>query len=330
MVVGLGIAGGLLYLTFRNRPISDLIASMKEADLFWTLMGALGLFGVYFFRGLRWKIMLDSSDHPARSFNSVISVLICYLVNSATPRLGEVARCTVILRTDKVPIPASLGTVFTERVIDAMILFVGIGIIFLMEVQRLGDLFAQMSEKVFGNNTAAILIAAGVIMVGGMIGVFFFLRSQKARQGIMGKLHGFISTMVKAAQSIFRLENPWLFIFHTVMIWICLTVMNYFFLKALPSTNELGMYFALLILFIGGIGWALPAPGGMGTTHFIIYQLFLAFGLSGEAGQDIGAFSNGMTLIFTVFYGLIGWLLFMWVVNRQEKNKKNPNPSLNS
>ena len=39
LLVGVGIAAGLLYLTFRNRTLEDLVSSMKEADLFWLMIG---------------------------------------------------------------------------------------------------------------------------------------------------------------------------------------------------------------------------------------------------------------------------------------------------
>ncbi|MDX2249075.1 MAG: lysylphosphatidylglycerol synthase transmembrane domain-containing protein [Bacteroidia bacterium] len=332
LVIGLGIATALLYLTFRDRSLEDLFQSMKEADIFWMLMGAVALFGVFFFRGMRWKLMLDSSGHPADTLNTIASVFICYLVNSATPKLGEVARCSVMLRTDKIPIPASLGTVITERAFDVIVLLAGIGLIFLVEFQRLSDLFSQMFGKIFGGiqNGLGILLIAGLAGVVLTVGAWYVLRLGKSRKGFAGKIYGFVYTMFQAVKSVFFLQKPGWFFFHTFMTWACLILMNYFFILALPDTHDLGIYFAVLILFIGGIGWALPVPAGMGTTHFIVYQLFLAFGLEGSAGQNIGFFSNGATLVFTVLYGVIGWIFFMIVENRIEKNKKIPNPSLNS
>ena len=332
LLVGIGLAAVLMYITFKDRSLGGLMDDMKEAEPFWLAMSAFMLLGVYIVRALRWKLMLDSSEYPADTFNTIISVLICYLVNSVTPKLGEVARCSVLFKTDKIPVPAGLGTVFTERVIDALVLFIGVGVIFLLEFQRLGDLFTTMFDTLLGGigNSLWLLIVLGIVGLGIMIGLFFFLRSDRAKEGIMGKVHQALSTMLKASKSIFKLEKPWLFFLYTALIWIALIVMNYFFLKALPETQELGIYFGVLILFIGGIGWALPVPGGMGTTHYIILQLFLAFNLTETAGQNIALLSNGATFIFTILFGLIGWLLFLYIVYRQENQKKNPDPAINS
>ncbi|MCB0845094.1 MAG: flippase-like domain-containing protein, partial [Bacteroidetes bacterium] len=224
LTIGVLIAAALMYITFKDRSIGDLANDMKAADPFWMFMAALTLLAVYIFRALRWKLMLDSSDYPANSFNTIISMLICYLVNSVTPRIGEVARCSVLLKTDKIPIPASLGTIFTERIIDALVLFGGLGIIFLTEFQRLRDLFAVMFSNILGGmeNSLWLLTGMAVVAIGGIIGLFFFLRSERARQGIAGKFHDALSTMLKASQSIFRLQKPWLFFVHTALIWLAL------------------------------------------------------------------------------------------------------------
>ncbi|MEZ4829480.1 MAG: lysylphosphatidylglycerol synthase transmembrane domain-containing protein [Bacteroidia bacterium] len=332
LIAGTGIAAALLYLTFKDRSIADLFSVLNEADIFWLMMGGLALFGVFFFRGLRWKLLLESAGHQVDSLNTVVSIFICYLVNSATPRLGEVARCSVMLRTDKVPLPASFGTVITERAFDVIILLAGVGLIFLFEFQRLKNLFTQMFEKIFGGleNSYGVMIIAGLIVVAMIAGGYYVLKKGKESKGIANKAYLFVFSMFQAAKSVFSLQKPWLFLFHTFNTWVCLILMNYFFILALPDTHDLGIYFAILILFIGGIGWALPVPAGMGTTHFIVYQLFLAFGLQASAGQNIGFFSNGATLVFTVIYGIIGWIIFMVVVNRMNKNKNIPNPSLNS
>ena len=244
--------------------------------------------------------MLDSSGHPANAFNTIISTLICYLVNSLTPRLGEIARCSVLLKTDKVPIPTGLGTVVSERVIDTLVLFGGVGVIFLMEVDRLGELFAGIMNSLFGATSGQSILVLVLLGMTGLAVAFFGYRylQKHAGSGIARKVYGFVHTMINGARSVFKLEKPWLFFFHTFMIWFLLVLMNYFFMLSLPDTKDLGMYVALLILFIGGIGWALPVPGGMGTTHYIILQLFVAFELSETAGQNIGLLSNGSYLYF--------------------------------
>ena len=324
-MVGISIAGGLLYYVYRDTSWEKLVNDMSQADPFWLAMGGISLLGVFIFRALRWQMMLHSSGYPAKTFTTTLAVLILYMVNSITPKIGEVARCTVLYKTDKVPVSAGLGTVFTERVIDALVLFAGVGIIFLLEIERLGNLFQQILanlSSMLGGNSTMLIVVAVIGLIIGAIGLYWFIqkgnnKGEEEDKSISGKLHAFAAQMLQGAKSVFTLKKPWLFLLYTAFIWITLVLMNYFFLRALPETAELGLYFAMLILFIGGLGWALPVPGGMGTTHFIILQMFLAFELSESAGKNIALLSNGATFIFSILYGLIALgLLFYLVIDR--------------
>ena len=325
--VGILLAAGLLYYVYKDNSWEQLVCDMSQADPFWLIMGGLALLAVFIFRALRWQMMLHSSGFPAKTFTTTLSVLILYMVNSITPKIGEVARCTVLYRTDKVPVSAGLGTVFTERVIDALVLFAGVGVIFLLEIQRLGNLFQQIFDSLneaFGGNSTLLVTMLIVALAVGAIGLYWFIqrgnkKGEENDSSIGGKLHVFISQMLQGAKSVFTLEKPWLFLLYTGLIWLTLVLMNYFFILALPETADLGVYFAVLILFIGGIGWALPVPGGMGTTHFIILQLFLAFGLSESAGKNIALLSNGATFVFSILYGLIALgLLFYLAIGKPQ------------
>ncbi|MEM6800479.1 MAG: lysylphosphatidylglycerol synthase transmembrane domain-containing protein [Bacteroidota bacterium] len=319
-VIGIALAAGLLYYVYQDRALEEIWSDLSKADIFWVLMSGLTLFGIFIARTLRWQMMLESSGFYPKKKHTLLSVLILYLVNSLTPKVGEIVRCTILYRTDKVPVASALGTVVTERVIDALVLFGGLGLIFLFEIERLGGLFSEVfaivSEK-FGGIDSNILIGGAIgLVILGIAGIWFLSSKKTDGDGLMGKVKSFALNMLDSGKSIFQLEKPWLFIVYTILIWGLLILMNYFFILALPDTNELGLYFAILLLFIGGLGWALPVPGGVGTTHIIVLQLFLAFDLTERAGQNIGALSNGVTFVFSILYGLIALLILIPLISK--------------
>ena len=49
--------------------------------------------------------------------------MVGYLANTAVPRLGEVSRCGVLTRYEKIPFEESFGTVVAERLIDTLTFF---------------------------------------------------------------------------------------------------------------------------------------------------------------------------------------------------------------
>ncbi|GAB4416600.1 MAG: hypothetical protein OHK0039_26130 [Bacteroidia bacterium] len=215
---------------------------------------------------------------------------------------------------------------------DTLVLLGGAGVVFLFEAGRLGQLFGQMLDNLFGEGRGTGLAVFGIVLAALAIGAIFFMRSQRFQEGILGRAQAFMRQAFAAARSVLRLRRPWLFVLHTVLIWLALILMNYFFMLALPATAGLGIYYAVLILFVGGIGWALPVPGGIGATHFIVLQVFLSF--LGEAGREpglqIGLLSNGATFIYNVGFGLLAWLAFWAMVLLREREQKSVPTAQNS
>ena len=56
--------------------------------------------------------------------------MVGYFANYAVPRLGEVTRCGILARYDKVPFAESLGTVIVERIIDVICFLLFVAIVF--------------------------------------------------------------------------------------------------------------------------------------------------------------------------------------------------------
>ncbi|MDP5171712.1 MAG: flippase-like domain-containing protein [Bacteroidia bacterium] len=328
LLVGILISAALLYLTYRKRSFSDLLADMGQADPALLVMSGGVLLLVFWLRAMRWRIMIQSADHPVRAYPTFLAVTIGYLVNAVTPKIGEIVRCTALYRSDKVPVATSIGTVFTERIIDALVLLGGIFVIFLMEVDRLGKLFKDIAANLFGSwSTAQVFILLAVLaamMIGGILFLVWLRKratAESANPGLISKINEFVSGMLHAVKSIFRLRQPGMFILYTVLVWIALIIMNVLFLKALPMTQDLSPYYAVLVLFIGGIGWAMPVPAGMGTTHYIVTMLFVAFNLPEEMGENVGLLSNGATFLFTIIWGLAAWGLYLLFLVSDKKKQ---------
>jgi len=120
-VLFLSIGIALLYLTFKNVNPVDLWNNLKEVPLSGLLLVTCIGFVAIVFRGLRWVQMLQSLGYKVHGMRAIAAVAFSYLVNLVTPRVGEVARCTALHRTDKVPIDKLVGTVVLERVVDTLL-----------------------------------------------------------------------------------------------------------------------------------------------------------------------------------------------------------------
>ncbi len=75
-------------------------------------------------RARRWQLLLHPLGIRPTTINTLFSVLIGYLVNLVPPRAGEVAKCTVLARYEKVPADRMVGTIVAERAWDVVCLII--------------------------------------------------------------------------------------------------------------------------------------------------------------------------------------------------------------
>ncbi|MEM6345597.1 MAG: lysylphosphatidylglycerol synthase transmembrane domain-containing protein [Bacteroidota bacterium] len=333
-LIGVALASTLLYFTYKDTDLGELVDTIKKADWFWFSMNGVLLLVSYVLRALRWRILIQSSGYNVRTSSTIVAVMLSYLVNTFTPRLGEIARCSALYKTDRVPVATGFGTVFVERVIDLLVLAIGVGIIFIFEVDRLLEIWTNTQAAAGGGEGSGISLPLvftilGVLAVGGLLGLRWLLNTTQ-ETGIIAKARNFFQQMIDGAKSVMKLERPWYFLILTALIWIDLIYMFYVILLALPETADMGVYMGSLLLFIGGIGWALPTPGGMGSTHIIVRELFKVFGYSALLGNVVGALSNGATAVFTILIGIFALTYFFFIktVEQPENQASSPADSL--
>ena len=90
------LGGVLVWYSLSKISIPTLISYFKGANYWWIALGLF--FGIlsHLSRAYRWKFMLAPMGYTPRFGNSVLAVLVGYLVNLALPRAGEVSRAAVM------------------------------------------------------------------------------------------------------------------------------------------------------------------------------------------------------------------------------------------
>ncbi|MFH2094388.1 MAG: lysylphosphatidylglycerol synthase transmembrane domain-containing protein [Bacteroidota bacterium] len=302
-LIGIIIGAAFLFFTLYNKPVDQIVDSLSKADTGWMLLNGLILLAVFVLRALRWSLLLQNAGEKPRTRKVFYSLILGYFVNSFTPKFGEVIRCTSLKKNGDIPVAKSLGTVVSERIYDLLVLLAGVTVIMLMELKRLGNILRDITDNLGSTISDHWLIFSAGFAV--FILIIFIVSRIFRKSKLYVKVKVFIREILITVKGTFKIKKYWLFLLYTVLIWIILAGLNYTFLCALPETKGLSLYFAVVILFIGGIGWAFPSPGGIGTTHFFVLHLFITFGLSEQAGLAFGVLSNGLTFIYTIFFGLV-------------------------
>ncbi|MEM6261306.1 MAG: lysylphosphatidylglycerol synthase transmembrane domain-containing protein [Bacteroidota bacterium] len=315
-LLGVGLGVLLLYLVFKDASLEQLIADVRAADPAW-LLGAIGI-GLlsHWFRGLRWRMQLRAANYSPSPANTFAAVMFMYMVNLALPRAGELARCSILLRSDKIPIPTSLGTVVTSRVLDLVILIILILLAMVLEFPKLIAYLDAASSGSSGGNT--LLILGGIVVVG--LVVLWFFRNQLLRIPLVAKLWNFAKEMGYAALSIRKVESPFLFVVYTIIIWFCYYLMTYLAMRSMPPVANLDVnlvYFSLIVTIMGGIGMAIPVPGGIGPYHAAVTFTFVAFSVLPDPeatkalGQSFAVVMHTSQLIMMIVVGSLSYLFLI-------------------
>jgi uncharacterized protein (TIRG00374 family) len=300
---GIIIGGFFLFLTLRNKPLDRIYELLKGAQTNWILLSILFLMIMFVFRAYRWKLLIENSGYSPDIKNVSYSLLLGFFVNSFTPKLGEIVRCTSLQKSSGIPVSRSFGTVISERIYDLIALLLALAVILILEFSRLKDLIGAAAYSIKNSISSNILKLS--LFIGGLILIIIALVMIFRYYKIMDRIRSFIKEFWATVKQSFRIRSSRLFVFQTVMIWFLMVLVNYCCLMALPTTDSLNLYFAFVVLFVGTIGWAIPSPGGIGTSHFFVLQLFLLFNLSEETGITYGLLVNGIMVLFTIAGGLL-------------------------
>jgi glycosyltransferase 2 family protein len=306
-LIGISIGVLFMYITLNNKPLDQIITSLKHAKINWLIISSLGLLVVFFLRALRWKILLESSNTRPGNYNVMYSLILGYFVNSFTPKLGEIIRCTTLKTSEKIPTSISFGTVVSERIYDILVLLLGLFIIFIFEVDRLGNLIGSIFFGIinlFKNHAPMAMVFLGLLIIG--VYVLFYFSKKNA---LAAKVKVFLVNMTISLKQSLKMRNYKKFILFTVIIWTALIGVNYCFLMSLTETNSFGIYFAFVVLFVGSIGWVVPSPSGLGTSNYMILQLFIAFSLNEQDAVSFGLLVSGITFLVTVSFGVLAILI---------------------
>ena len=306
IVLPLAFGGFLVWYSLSDISLETLGKYFKEANYSWILLGLI--FGIlsHLSRAYRWKFMLEPLGFKPKFVNSILAVLVGYLVNLALPRAGEISRATVMSNYEKIPFEKGFGTIVAERIADLIMMFIIIALTLFVQF----DFIYELLSKNF--NAIKIAIGIPVLIIGFFIFRFFV---NKANSGFLLKIKTFVMGLIEGVTSIFKMKNKWAFIFHTVFIWAMYVAM---FWAMVPAIEGLEIPFGgILIGFIAG-GFAIAATnGGIGLYPIAVAGALALFDIPTETATAFGwILWTAQTAMIIVFGGLAFLLLPIYNKNK--------------
>ncbi len=295
-------------LAFRGLDFKNITASLAKANYVWVVIASV--FGVlaYWFRAVRWNILLEPMGYQISNKNALWTIAFGYLMNLTIPRSGELARSTALYGVEKVPVDKSFGTIILERVVDLICM---LGFLMLTLAFKYDAIMAFYKQSGITINPYFAFAVIGTLVIGSLL--FFRLKSKLIHIPFLGKIIGFIDGIFAGLSTIFKLKQKLRFILLSIAIWVSYYLAAYLVCFALPETAHFTIADGFFVIVVGTLGMMVPASGGIGAYHFAlklgIGALFLSFGKSFEEGAAIGlsyAFiSHTMQLVIMAVMGFV-------------------------
>ncbi len=298
----------IFWLIYKDQNIERIKSILKnDVSYAWVWLSLfIGLLS-HISRTLRWGLMIEPIDHKPRMINTFLAVMVGYLMNLAFPRMGEVSRCGILARYEKISFTKLLGTVVAERLMDIICLFVLLGLVILTqfgEMLHFLDANPGIKQKIGDICSSPWLLIIILILTG----VFFLfrktLKSSKLFRKIMAIIHNFKEGFI----SIRNIRKKGWFYFHTAFIWFMYYLMLYVIFFAFDFTKNLNPIAGLTTFVMASFGMVAPVQGGIGAWHFMAKEALSLYGVSNE---------NGIIFAFVAHSSMTGMLILVGLISMQ-------------
>jgi len=118
---------------------------------------------IFISRAMRWRIMIAPMGYTPSFFNTFGATMTGFLANTFLPRIGEILKCTILGKYEKIPVQKLIGTVVVERIFDLLCYLVLILFTFFIQYKLVGSFIKDTFNK-FINNTGQPLWMTGVLI----------------------------------------------------------------------------------------------------------------------------------------------------------------------
>ena len=287
---------------------------------FWLILPIFFILGLsHFIRALRWRLIMEPLGYKPSIMNTFLAVLIGYLANLAIPRLGEVLKCTLLAKYEKVPAEKIVGTIVAERAFDV----ISLGVVFLLALtlqfnviqagwQQLQNASAPSNEH--SNNGLLIFLGAVVVLL--IIAVILYFTFKHKFETIIKSIKTILIGIWEGVISATKLKKHNLFFFYSFSILFLYLLATYIGLYGTEGTAS-SFSTAISCLAYASIGMIIT-PGGIGAYAFFMAKVLELNGIEYTLGLANGTLQWFSQVIIVIVLGGLA-LIILPFINKQVK-----------
>ena len=311
-LVGLVVAFGFLYLTFKTTDLRGLWQHIAEIGLFQTC----ALFGfcllMMLTRGVRWWYLFPRPLAKGELWAAQRALALCYGVNNIASRVGEVVRVLYLRRDTKRGFGSIASTVVADRLLfDFLMIASFFGLTLVLFREEILTHFPAMEQ-------AFVVFLAGVVL--GIGGLLFLalkpalfknlsVRFRLTRIPVLGSRIENLIDQLSVGLGVVSRPGPFAAVFvANIGIWGLAVIYYWWVLRLFGIDPD----FATLVLVftVSSLGLLLPSPGGLGTVHyFMTIALTQYLGVAKTTAAATAAYCHGINYLALTVAAVV---FFFW------------------
>jgi uncharacterized protein (TIRG00374 family) len=290
----------------------QLKAALDRAN-YWLLVPVLLLLlASHLLRALRWRQLIEPLGYKPSVLNTFFGVIIGYFVNLGAPRLGEVVKCTILSRYEKVPVDKLVGTIVAERAFDVICLVIVFALTLIFQFDVIHSLFAWDIFAFFRASDGHISwLKIGLAV--GIAGIAFLaakaLLNRYGHINIVQKIKAVFMNIWHGLISVRSLKNKPLFFVYSAGIWLLYLFSTWVGFFAIKETSGLSLTDALSVLAMGSVGM-IVSPGGIGAYALLVEKTVAFYNVPNlPYGQALGWLLWFGQFLSFILFGVASFIL---------------------
>jgi len=267
------------------------------------LVYALAFAAFYFsfvVRTVRWEILLRNTGESNRFGELFHIVILAWFANCVLPaKMGDFYRAYLLRQQTDVSGSKGLGTIFSERALDFLVLMS------LLVISGLISFRATVPERFVPAFIVGLLIAAGLIA--GLLVVRYSegrlsrYLPERLRERAARFKHGLLSAFAGRLPLLLGL---------TVLVWMAESTRLFLVVQALPLHVSLSLAQIMFIALVASLLTTIPAlPGGLVLVEGGIIAVLVFFGLTASQALSVAILDRLISYWSLIAVGLVVFLL---------------------
>ncbi len=275
------MALGIWYLAGKVSFI-DIIEALLLAKPGYIILGVAVMIITVMVKAWRWQLMFRTPDGSPSYPPLFWSLMLGQYVNLIVPflRLGEIARIYALNRQTQIPMARSLGTLVVEKILDAIMLAMTIGIVLPLVI--LPEFVGDPALVMWFIPLAALLILYLLAYQTDLIARFFHTLANKFPTRFAKRLLRWSLSGLEGLASLRNTRLTLLLVGSSVLIAFLSVLLPYVIFSAFNL--QLGLIEAAAIHIVVTIATTPPStPGKIGVFNGAVALVLLSFGMTNEA-----------------------------------------------